>query len=418
MRTTTSQLTPSQVHAHFAAGYNRNYQMSFDDFNGINPDYIEELKEMGIGLDADVLEEMASSKYYRNAISKLTADDRLALTKKSLRYVDANTFPKKMAQAAMDSIQPSVTQGSIPIPVQFLQFFVPGFVYVETAARKIDDLVGMTIIGDYEDQQIVQPLMELLGSSSSYGDYTNVPFSDWNVNYETRSVVRFEEGMQVGQLEAMQAARARIDSASMKREAASLQLEITRNTVGFYGFNNGANQTYGFLNDPGLPAYQNVANGASLSPLWANKTFLEIQNDILTAVTQLRTNSQDLIDPMRDRLILAVPTDAIDQLEKTSDFGTQASPNTWIKETYPGMQVISAPQLNNANGGANVFYLYADRVSDMSTDGGKVVDQWVPMKFKVVGVEQRAKSYVEDYSNALAGVVWKRPWAVVRFSGI
>lgn len=415
---TSQHNSPSRIHAHFSAGYNRKYQMSFDDFSGINPDYIAELKDLGIGIDSDILDEMANSKYYRSAIAKLTADDRSELTKKSLRFINSNTFPKKTIQSAMDSVQPSVTQGSIPIPVQFLQFWIPGFTFVDTSARKIDDLVGMTILGEYEDEQIVQPLMELLGSAVSYGDYTNVPFSDWNVNYETRTVVRFEEGMQVGQLEAMQAARARIDSASMKREAAALQLEINRNLVGFYGFNNGANQTYGFLNDPGLPAYVTVANGASGSPLWANKTFLEIQNDILTGVTQLRTQSQDLIDPTKDRLVLAVATDAVDQLEKTSNFGTQASPATWIRETYPNMRVVSAPQLNNANGGANVFYIYAETINDMSTDGGKVVDQWVPMKFKVVGVEQRAKSYVEDYSNALAGVVWKRPWGVVRYSGI
>jgi hypothetical protein len=377
------RMTPSQVHYSATPRNVGRYKMTQKDIENITLDSLSEFKEIGIDISKHMIQEMLETRFMRSA---------------------------------MDAVQPSVTQGSIPIPVQFLQYFVPGFVYVETAARKIDDLVGMTIVGDYEDQQVVQPLMELLGSSVSYGDYTNVPFTDWNVNYVTRTVVRFEEGMMVGQLEAAQAARARIDSASMKRESASLQLEITRNLVGFFGFNNGANQTYGFLNDPGLPAYVTVPNGASASPLWANKTFLEIQADINNAIVSLRTQSQDLIDPEKVNITLAIATDAVDQLNKTSDFGI--SVKKWLNDTYPKIRVESAPQLNNANGGANVFYLYAEVIDDMSTDGGKVFDQWVPMKFKVVGVEQRAKGYVEDYSSALAGVVCKRPWAVVRRSGI
>jgi hypothetical protein len=35
-----------------------------------------------------------------------------------------------------------------------------------------------------------------------------------------------------------------------------------------------------------------------------------------------------------------------------------------------------------------------------------------------LGVEKRAKSFVEDYANATAGVMCKRPYAVVRFTGL
>jgi len=375
-------IQPSTVHYSVKARNVGRYKMSQKDIKEISLDSIQDLKNLGIQFDKHIIQEMLETRFMRSA---------------------------------MDSIQPSVTLGSIPVPVQFLQFIIPGFVYIETGARKIDDLVGMTILGEYEDQQIVQPLMELLGSSVPYDDYTNVPFTDYNVNYVTRTVIRREEGMMVGQLESLQAARARIDSASMKREAASLQLEITRNTVGFYGFNNGANQTYGFLNDPGLPGYVTVASGIA-GTTWQVKTFLEIQNDILTAASQLRTQSQDLINPETDDVTLAVATDAVSFLEKTSDFGI--SVKEWINKNYKNMRIESAPQLNNANGGANVFYMYADTIDDMSTDGGNIFDQWVPMKFKVVGVEQRAKGYLEDYSSALAGVVCKRPWGVVRYSGI
>jgi hypothetical protein len=65
-----------------------------------------------------------------------------------------------------------------------------------------------------------------------------------------------------------------------------------------------------------------------------------------------------------------------------------------------------------------VFYLFADRVMDDSTDDGRTFLQVVPAKFMVLGVSQLTKAYEEDYSNATAGVMCKRPYAVVRRSGI
>lgn len=320
------------------------------------------------------------------------------------------------AMIAMDAIQPTVTTASIATPVQFLQNWLPGFVFTITAARKIDELVGIMTTGAWEDEQVVQGVLERTGTSVPYGDYTNVPLSSWNVNFNTRTVVRFEEGMKIGVLEQARASRMRVDDAGMKRESAALALEIIRNTIGFSGYNSGNNNTYGFLNDPGLIAYVNVPNGVSGSPLWSSKTFLEIAKDIRTSIVALRNNSQDTIDPEQVDLTLAVATAAVDWLSTTSDFGI--SVRDWLKQAYPRVRVVSAPQLNAANGGANVFYMYADKVQDMSTDGGLVFIQPVPAKFQVLGVQQLAKAYEEDYSNATAGVMCKRPFAVVRYSGI
>lgn len=318
---------------------------------------------------------------------------------------------------AMDALQPTVTTGSVGTPVQFLQNWLPGFVDIITAARKIDEIVGIMTTGFWEDEQVVQAVLERTGTSQLYGDYTNVPLSSWNVNYNYRTVVRFEEGMRVGVLESARAGRARVDDSGMKREAAALALEIIRNSVGFVGFNNGDNNTYGFLNAPELGAYIPVPdNAAGTSSLWANKTFLEITNDIRLAVVQLRSQSQDTIDPEKLDLTLAIATDSVDFLTVTSDFGI--SVRAWLSTAYPKVRIVSAPELNLANGGENVFYLFADAIQDSSTDGGSTFLQAVPAKFQVLGVQQLAKAYEEDFSNATAGVMCKRPWAVVRFTGI
>lgn len=317
----------------------------------------------------------------------------------------------------MDAIQPSVTTPSVTTPVQFLQSWLPGFVYVLTAARKIDELTGITTIGNWQQEEVVQGLMELIGAAIPYGDYTNVPFGSWNTNFERRTIVRGEEGLRIAPLEAARASEIRVDDSAVKRQAAGLALEIYRNNIGFYGFNNGANRTYGFLNDPSLPAYVTVPNGASGSSLWSSKTFLEITRDIRSAVAALRTQSGDNIDPNTAELTLGVATNSVDWLTTVSDFGISVA--NWLQQTYPKLRVVSAPQLSGANGGANVFYLYADEVNDgYSTDGGRTFIQAVPAKFQPLGIQQLAKGYVESYTNATAGVFLLRPYAVVRRSGI
>ena len=323
-----------------------------------------------------------------------------------------------MANWAMDSgNQADITSPSMTTPVQFLQNWLPGFVKVITAARKIDDLVGISTTGSWEDEEIVQGILEPIGNALPYGDYTNVPLASWNTNFVRRTVIRFEKGIKVGMLEEARASRIRVSTSSEKRASAALSLEIQRNLVGFNGYNGGNNLTYGFLNDPSLPAYVTVAaTGTGSSTLWSTKSFLQIVADIRVAAAQLQTQSQDTIKPEDAELTLALPTDSYQYLSVTSDFGI--SVRDWLSKTYAKLRVISAPQLNYANGGANVFYLYAEKVADGGSDDERTWVQVVPAKFQALGVEKQAKAYVEDYSNATAGTLLKRPYAVCRYSGI
>lgn len=328
----------------------------------------------------------------------------------------------RAAAAAMDAMDAwgaapvQITTPSIVAPIQFLQNWLPGFIKVITAARKIDELVGIETIGNWRDEWVVQGIIEPMGNVAVYEDATNVPLGDWNPNWETRTIVRFEAGILVGRLEQVRASAAMINSDAEKRAASVLNLEIFRNLVGFYGFNSGSNNTYGFLTDPALPNYQTVADGVA-GYTWALKTFLEITQDIITAFQQLQTQSEDNIDPEKTNTTLAIPMSVAQQLSKLNELGT-LSVRMWLKETYPKCRVVTAPQLASANGGSNVFYIYADTVDDGGTDDKRTFAQIVPVKFMALGVEQRAKGYIEDFTNATAGIFLKRPYAVTRWTGI
>jgi hypothetical protein len=370
-------LRPTEIHSSISGRDVRPLVMSAADV----ADYLE-LRHLGIDLD---------ERSVRHMISGMGLD-------------------------AAPDLQPTVYPGTAATPIQFLQNWLPGFVSAITQVRTADELIGITTAGDWEDEEVIQGVLEPTGVAQVYGDYTNVPLASWNLGFERRSIVRFEEGMQVGILEEARASKVRVASAARKRAAAGLALDIQRNRVAFYGYNAGAGRTYGFLNDPSLPAYVNVPNGAGGSPLWANKTFLEITADIRSAFGALIVQAGGLIKN-NDAVTLALPLGVDNFLSVTSEFGN--SVRQWLKETYPNMRVVTAPELVAANGGVGVFYMYADKVMDGdSDDGGQTWLQIVPTKFKTLGVEKRAKNYLEDYTNATAGVMLKRPFAVVRRSGI
>lgn len=324
----------------------------------------------------------------------------------------------KFHSYGMDDQQGLVTTPSIGVPVQFVQQWLPGFTNVITASRKIDELIGMVVAGSWEEYQVVFGVLETIGQAVPYGDYTNVPVSSWNVNFNYRNVIQFEKGFKLGVMQDARSSRMNVNSSSSLRNSAMLALEIQRNAIGFYGYNNGDNQTYGFLNDPNLPAYENVANGASGSPLWSEKTGQEMIADIISAYTQLQTQSQDVIDPKKVKITLALPTGYDNYLTTPSPL-LNYTPMNWLNTNYPLTRVVTAPELLNANGGVSVFYLYAEEVDDgFSTDDRKTFIQVVPSKFMTLGVQRESKSYTEDFANATAGAILKRPYAVVRRSGI
>lgn len=336
---------------------------------------------------------------------------RPSIVSNMVRFIgDANNVGPNPAGVA------ALTDPSIGNAIQFLQAWLPGFVRIATAARKIDTLIGVATVGAWEDEEVVQGVLEPIGSARPYTDSASVPLASWNLNFERRTVVRFEQGFEVGMLEEARASRMRVSTAAEKRSASMLQMDIQRNRVGFYGFNNGANRTYGLLNDSAIPAYVTVPVGASTTTGWATKTFLEITKDIRAALIALRTNSKDVIDPKGTPITMAVATSRVDLLTTTSDYGVSVL--DWLRTNYPNVRVESAPELDDANGAAAVFYMYADKVDDGASDDSATFVQAVPSRFFALGVEKRAKGYLEDFSNATAGVMCKRPYAVVRYTGI
>lgn len=311
----------------------------------------------------------------------------------------------------MDAAVAGITTPTVTTPIQFLQYWMPEIIETVTAAREADAILGIDFVGEWHYETIVQTILEKTGQAVPYGDHTDIPLASWNTNFETRDIVRFEEGLQVGTLEEARAGAMNISSQAQKRAAAAESLDIERNNVAFFGYNASTNKTYGLLNDPNLPSYVTVATGAGSATTWSSKTYAEITADIRTAMAALRTKTGNLFKPERDRAKLAIAVACMEYLNVENSLGK--SVYDFIKQNYPNVTIESAVQLDAANGGANVFYLFAE-----SINGQSVIKQLGVERFRLIGAEKRAKVFVEDYSNATAGVLVTQPIGVVRYSGI
>lgn len=304
------------------------------------------------------------------------------------------------------------------IPIQFLQTILPGLVATIYPARKIDEIVGVTNIGRWEDEVIAQGTVDYGGGARPYMDHTNSPLVNVNLGFNAATVMRFELAMEVLRLEDARAAAVGISMANEKRRAVTIGLDIIRNAIGFRGFNDGAGGTYGLFNAPGQPAYIPVPPGAGTgSPTqWSGKTPTEQSLDIQMAIRKLRLQTGDNIDLKRESITLAVATDAVDFLSTPNEYGY--STLQWLGETYPNIRIVSAPELNGANGGQNVAYLFIDAEPLDSTDNGRTFAHINPARMVLMGVEPEIKGYGEGYTNATAGVMVKRQLFIVRLTGI
>lgn len=319
---------------------------------------------------------------------------------------------QKNINAVMDEFPEMATPASVATPIQFLQWLNPEVVTYLTTKRDIDEILGVTMAGTWSDEEIVQSGIELLGSARPYGDKADDNLASYNVIYEKRTIVRFGESLEVGVLESERAAKSRIDNLGTKKLAVSEVLETSRNLVGYYGYIEGANKTYGLLNDPELPNYVSVATGAGGSTNWANKSYLEITKDLTEMISALQNQTGNHYNPKTNSADLVVSLAVYQYLNTQNALGTKTVLD-WLKETYPLIEVKATAFFNGANGGANVAYLYATKL------GGKgVIKQFVQDKLRFLGIDKFAKYTRESYSNATAGVMVIQPIGVVRRTGV
>lgn len=310
---------------------------------------------------------------------------------------------------AMDTalVGPALQNGFIES--HLLRSMLPGIVRIATRVRVIDEIVGVTNAGQWHDDTVGVNLSEPVGKAELYGDQTNVPLASYRNAIEERGVVRFEQGFSTGPLEVARQQVAGYDATAEKRSASQESLDISRNRVGFFGFAAPNGRTFGLLNDPNLPAYE------SATADWDTATFAEITADLADLFNQIEVQSGGHIrEGMAHTLVL--PTGYRSILSRANPVAQGQTVRQWLDENYPNTRIVSGvPEFVGANGGEDVVYLFAETAGD-GPDNGRTITQVVPERYRVLGSENRVKGYIEDATNATAGVFVLRPWAFARMT--
>lgn len=324
------------------------------------------------------------------------------------------TMDESVVKTVLDAAPNLLTSASNVTPVQFAQYWLTNIIKFLTRGRSLDKVVGRTIVGTWEIEQIVATLLERVGQPGLYGDFTKAPLANWNVNFDVRDNVRFEMGINVGKLEELRASQMRLSAYAMKKESMAEAFEILLNDVGWFGYNNAGGGThvspavhsgtvkkvYGLLNDPGVTA-------DSLLGSWIQRSGTDVAMD--TIVTDIQTMVTDLVaklqgnwDPETDTATLALPNTQFVQLGKINTYGISA--RDWLAKTYPRIRIVSCAELVGAISGKDAALFFADRVKD-----DNVVQQMLTSALRLVGIQPMVKGFYEVYSCSTAGALVRYP---------
>ena len=305
---------------------------------------------------------------------------------------------------AEDAAPAPQTTPSVATPVQFAQFWLTNPIKVLTRARSLDKVVGRTIVGTWETEQIVATIMERVGQPALYGDFTKAPLANWNVNFETRDNVRFEMGVQVGKLEEARASQMRLNSQALKREAMAEAFDILLNNVGWFGYNGGGKKVYGLLNDT-----NNTATDSSTVKTWVGQSFDTIVTEILAVVKDRVEALAGNYDPEVDSATLVLPVTQYTYLATVNSLGV--SVRDWLTKSFPKIRVVACAELSEASTTNKPMALFF--VDKLVGDG--VVQQMVTSTMRLVGAQPMAKGNYEVYSCSTAGTLLRYPLAFKRY---
>ena len=352
---------------------------------------------------------MSKTIYFASG-RKLSERGALALDSKQARTLSGDQL--RQLGISMDSALAGSAQSGGAISMSMLETMLPGVVRVSTAVRLIDEIAGVRRVGRWEDERIGLRVATPVAKAELYGDVSNIPLASYGTSLEYRHVVRFEQGFQVGKLEDARQSLEGYNAAEEKRASVIESLSMAKNRLGFYGFNGGTNLTYGLLNDPSLPAYR------TSTASWTAATWAQVIGDLQRMISAIELQSAGRFqDNMNVTLVLPLGYRAV--LNKVNPVSaTGETVRTWLDAQLPNIRYIFAPEFVGANASANVAYMFIENMSGSDDAGGATISQLVPEEYRVLGSENRIKGYIEDATNAVAGILIERPWAFTRMTGV
>lgn len=348
-------------------------------------------------------------------IDELDASQKANLTRKTIEALGFRASDADL-KMAMDSalVGPASSAGHVSVAGNSLLLRqLNGIIKIGTTVRVADEITGIETGGEWATETIRVRVARPVAKAEAYGDLTNIPYASYKTLTEDRGVFRGEQGFLVGRLEEEVQGADGYDAVALKREAAQESLDILRNQIAFTGVSTAA-RIYGMLNDPSL----RPMTASSTSWLAAAGTFETITATVIGMFAEIQTASGQANLSPSARMNLVMPAGYITAMTKTST--VQASGKTvevYLREQFPNMRFTYAPEFKGAGTTStdDAVYLIVESNDDFNPEV-QTITQVVPVRSMLLGSAKHIKGYEEDYTNATAGVIVKKPWFIARRS--
>lgn len=293
-------------------------------------------------------------------------------------------------------------------------YYYPETIEVFTQPLSAERILDVRQIGDWTTPLAVVETSEIAGRTAPYGDFDRQGASDVNFGPLEMRQYRFQTMIYYGDLEASvrnNGGAATIDLVARKEAAAAKIINKGHNDIWLRGV--AGTEVNGLMNNPDLlPAItpQTTTGGAVL---WADKTADEIVSDIDLMYTTLVTQSGGLIYESTP-LKLVMSATLRTQLNKRREF-TDKTVFEMIKETYPNLTIITAPEYDTEAGG--MVQLIAQRITDENGVEHETIVAGFSLRFQGHGKIRDVSSTVEKKSAGNWGTAVWFPFAIVTMLG-
>lgn len=259
--------------------------------------------------------------------------------------------PENRARIAQDAAL--ITTPNTTVPADLLAYIDPMVIEILTAPRRAREIFGEEKKGDWTTPYMKWRVDEMTGKTEPYSDYANGTTSGVNSEWQTRVQYVFQTSITYGDFEVDMSSTAKVNLAASKQRAAANVIDIDQNR--FYLLGVAGKEIYGILNDPNLPAAITAgATGTGGSTKWADKTTVQIYNDVLALFAQLSEQSSGLIDKDTPLKLCLSPELAV-RLGAATDFNVSVL--DMLKRYFTRIDIVTVPELHSMTAGETMFLI-------------------------------------------------------------
>ncbi len=329
---------------------------------------------------------------------------------------------KSLVDMAMDAAGNLSTDPNSALPSMLTTAIDPEVIRVVFAPLQIAKALGGEVQkGNWLTETEIFPVVEDTGEVSSYDDFSNDGRAGINFNYPQFQSYLYQTFVQYGERETERAGLMRINYVGELTAAASGLLNRFGNLA--YAFGLTGLQNYGILNNPYQSAYLSPAIKAWGGTTWFNNgspaaTANEVYNDFLAVVEQIINQTNGAVEMDAAMTAILSPQSML-AMKFANSFGVTVS--GLLKEGFPNMKLVSAPQYgqktSNNNQGyspiGNVFQIIVDKI-----DNSKVAYPAFNEKLRAHKLIPKASSWEQKMTSGVWGTILRMPIGVSGMLGV